>query len=50
MRTVIFAYDLNREQSKKALIQGREQSFDFMCAYKIRKMQSAVYDTERCRM
>ncbi len=47
MKTVIFAYDLNSEQSKKALYADREQRLDFMCAYKIRKRQRAVCDIDR---
>lgn len=42
MKTVIFAYDLNSEQSKEALYGDREQRLYFMCAYKIRKRQRAV--------
>lgn len=45
MKTVIFAYYLNSEQSKKALY--REQRLDFMCEYKISKRQKAVCDIDR---
>ena len=44
MKTLIFAYDLNSEQSKEALYGDREQRLYFMCTYKIRKRQRAVCD------
>ena len=48
MKTLIFAYDLNSEQSKEALYGDREQRLYFMCTYKIRKRQRAVCDIDRC--